>query len=323
MMKRSAGAYCDAQRDPHALQKLAAAASPAADAAGDAEVGDSAPADEPESGCGICGDAFIAVAPETPVSVLACRHAFCAACIARWFASAATNSCPVCRRVYSGLRSAKTSTAAELVAATAPGPPKKKKRAAAAPANTAQAPAPAQRQLEPASEDPELAAGACRWNKKAGKSRAGKKASAMSLRRVGAGPAPLQWLQGQCAATGLPQGGTKAELCERLARHELGRPPAEDVELEVAVCLDAVVTALEDAAAKEEEERRGLLEQLQQDDAAVLWMVRARFAVRYADPFAAAQWRQLQALMLVQQEQLRVRNSLRAAGFAVPSQSVV
>ena len=117
-MKRSA--YCDAQRDPHALQKLAAAAaSPAADAAGDAEVGDSAPAAEPESGCGICGDAFIAVAPETPVSVLACRHAFCAACIARWFASAAKNSCPVCRRVYSGLRSAKSSTAAELVAATA------------------------------------------------------------------------------------------------------------------------------------------------------------------------------------------------------------
>eukprot|EP01044_Picomonas_judraskeda_P001606 COSAG03_NODE_99_length_12968_cov_7.661668_5_plen_1442_part_00 len=56
------------------------------------------------STCCICSESFADMPPATEVSALPCKHSFCASCIEHWFHESDQNSCPVCRRVYSGLR---------------------------------------------------------------------------------------------------------------------------------------------------------------------------------------------------------------------------
>ena len=56
------------------------------------------------SECCICSESFSDMLPTTEVCVLPCKHSFCASCIEHWFHESDQNSCPVCRRVYSGLR---------------------------------------------------------------------------------------------------------------------------------------------------------------------------------------------------------------------------
>ena len=71
--------------------------------------------------CSICRDAFAAMLPDTAtVELPACRHAFCEECLGGWWSAcsaAASNSCPDCRRVYSGLRRCPRSTAGAMTAA--------------------------------------------------------------------------------------------------------------------------------------------------------------------------------------------------------------
>ena len=56
------------------------------------------------STCCICSASFVDMPPATEVCALPCKHSFCALCIERWFHESDQKSCPVCRRVYSGLR---------------------------------------------------------------------------------------------------------------------------------------------------------------------------------------------------------------------------
>eukprot|EP01046_Picozoa_sp_COSAG06_P003816 COSAG06_NODE_152_length_21942_cov_4.593234_17_plen_487_part_00 len=85
----------------------------------------SLPVNEPEMGrvCSICCDTFAEMPPDTPtVELPTCRHAFCEECLGGWWSacSAATsNSCPDCRRVYSGLRRCPRSTAGVIDAVSA------------------------------------------------------------------------------------------------------------------------------------------------------------------------------------------------------------
>jgi hypothetical protein len=80
-------------------------------------------ANEPEMGrvCSICTDAFAEMPSATAtVELPTCRHAFCEECLGGWWSAcsaAASNSCPDCRRVYSGLRRCPRSTAGAMTAA--------------------------------------------------------------------------------------------------------------------------------------------------------------------------------------------------------------
>ena len=71
--------------------------------------------------CSICTDAFTEMPPDTAtVELPTCRHAFCEECLGGWWSAAASsvaNSCPDCRRVYSGLRHCPRSTAGAMTAA--------------------------------------------------------------------------------------------------------------------------------------------------------------------------------------------------------------
>ena len=92
----------------------------------DATVASQAKAPEMERVCSICTDAFAEMPPDTAaVELPTCRHAFCEECLGGWWSAAASsgsNSCPDCRRVYSGLRRFPRSTAGALVAEAAPCP---------------------------------------------------------------------------------------------------------------------------------------------------------------------------------------------------------
>jgi hypothetical protein len=72
--------------------------------------------------CSICTDAFAEMPPDTAtVELLTCHHAFCEECLGGWWSAAASsvaNSCPDCRRVYSGLRHCPRSTAGAIAAAS-------------------------------------------------------------------------------------------------------------------------------------------------------------------------------------------------------------
>eukprot|EP01046_Picozoa_sp_COSAG06_P011219 COSAG06_NODE_634_length_13587_cov_23.361210_6_plen_551_part_00 len=97
-----------------------------ADAAGssnsDATVASQAKAPEMDRVCSICTDAFAEMPPDTAaVELPTCRHAFCEECLGGWWSAAASsgsNSCPDCRRVYSGLRRCPRSTAGAIAAAS-------------------------------------------------------------------------------------------------------------------------------------------------------------------------------------------------------------
>eukprot|EP01046_Picozoa_sp_COSAG06_P008169 COSAG06_NODE_410_length_16089_cov_9.968793_15_plen_519_part_00 len=71
--------------------------------------------------CSIWTDAFADMPPATAtVELPACRHAFCQECLGGWWsasASSVSNSCPDCRRVYSGLRRCPRSTAGAMTTA--------------------------------------------------------------------------------------------------------------------------------------------------------------------------------------------------------------
>eukprot|EP01046_Picozoa_sp_COSAG06_P066341 COSAG06_NODE_16693_length_986_cov_1.698985_1_plen_194_part_10 len=70
--------------------------------------------------CSICRDAFAEMPPDTAtVELPTCHHAFCEECLGGWWSAAASsgsNSCPDCRRVYSGLRRCPRSTAGAIAA---------------------------------------------------------------------------------------------------------------------------------------------------------------------------------------------------------------
>ena len=76
--------------------------------------------------CTICRDAFADMSPTTAtVELPTCRHAFCEECLGGWWsasASSISNSCPDCRRVYSGLRRCPRSTAGAIAMASAAQP---------------------------------------------------------------------------------------------------------------------------------------------------------------------------------------------------------
>ena len=148
------------------------------------------PADE----CRICGDDFSKMQPGTVVSRLTCGHLFCAKCIEQWFQAAAQNSCPTCRRIYSGLRSAKMTTAETVatgqVAGAALQPKRQKKQRQ-------------QAQHKVSSGSNIVAEKQNEWMKKAAKSR--RHSSALSIRT---GISGLVFLQRECEARGLvPSGG--------------------------------------------------------------------------------------------------------------------
>ena len=73
-----------------------------------------------ERGCSICRNLFAEMPPATTtVALPACRHVFIEECLGGWWSAAAasgSNSCPDCRRVYSGLRRCPRSTAGAVAA---------------------------------------------------------------------------------------------------------------------------------------------------------------------------------------------------------------
>jgi hypothetical protein len=83
--------------------------------------------------CSICADAFARMPPDkVTVELPACGHIFCHECLKGWWSAEAAsraNSCPDCRRVYSGLRRCVRSTAAAVAStSTCWGPPAKRAR---------------------------------------------------------------------------------------------------------------------------------------------------------------------------------------------------
>jgi hypothetical protein len=72
-----------------------------------------------ERDCSICCEIFAELAPSTAVIELPkCPHAFCETCIKAWWATANPKTCPDCRRVYSGLRHCRRTTAGALLKQT-------------------------------------------------------------------------------------------------------------------------------------------------------------------------------------------------------------
>lgn len=63
--------------------------------------------------CAVCQGSFATKPPDMQLLELPCDHRFCAGCIERWFSTANKNSCPSCRRQFSGLRNFKKLTAGE------------------------------------------------------------------------------------------------------------------------------------------------------------------------------------------------------------------
>ena len=181
--------------------------------------------------CGICADDFDAMEPGTAVSRLTCGHCFCSECIQQWFVTATKNSCPTCRRVYSGLRSAQATTAGALArsaknAPACPRPPLKKQRQ----------PRDDPQQAETTEKNPMPAPVTEKqrdWLKKASRSR-GRSSFLGTLKGVSA----LVFLQRECQARGLAPNGSKPLLAEQLARFELGVAPLVDTDTLVAFALN-------------------------------------------------------------------------------------
>lgn len=302
--------------------------------------------------CGVCGDMFTGMERGTAISQLTCGHCFCAQCIEQWFKTATKNSCPTCRRVYSGLRSAKRTTAAALMTDAEPraSPPLKKHKQRREKAHKPQKVMPkavAEKHDE--------------WLKKSAAARG--RPSALSTRAKGT--SAMKFLQRECGARGLTPSGSKSDLAEQLSRFELGMAPVENDEVEVAlklnelvmqleedamddssqqyedpltqhlthvkkeltapvehpevdvaVAMEAVTRQLEDdyAAAKLPLHRLALLAQRQQADDAVAWMWRERLAAKDRDELGKMQWLELQQFMLQQQKH---RRQFVLAGYVV------
>jgi hypothetical protein len=72
--------------------------------------------------CSVCRDAFAEMPPDTAtVELPAFHHVFCEECLGDWWSASAasgSNSCPDCRRFYSGLRRCPRSTAGAIAAAS-------------------------------------------------------------------------------------------------------------------------------------------------------------------------------------------------------------
>jgi hypothetical protein len=80
------------------------------------------PTGEMERVCSVCRDAFAEMPPATAtVELPAFHHVFCEECLGDWWSASAasgSNSCPDCRRFYSGLRRCPRSTAGAIAAAS-------------------------------------------------------------------------------------------------------------------------------------------------------------------------------------------------------------
>ena len=315
---------------------------------------------ERAAACGICGDDFDAMEPRAAVSRLTCGHCFCSQCIRQWFGTAAKNSCPTCRRVYSGLRSAETTTAGALARSA---------NALAGPVNAQ--PWRGKKQKQPR-DDPKQTVNTGRplptavaekqrnWLKKASRSRG--RSSAFSLRT---GVSALVFLQRECQARGLAPNGSKSLLAEQLARAELHMAPIEDTETEIAFALNEIVVQLEEDAmdalppspelrmqehheiadvqvataveavvrhlehdtAKPALHRLCLLAQQQQADEAVAWMFRERVVAKDRDELGQMQWLELRQFLLHQQKHRRLYSRVTAnyeyTGEGAPSLSLL
>ena len=233
------------------------------------------------SDCGICYRSYTTMDSRARCYSMPCGHSYCAPCIERWFGEAANNTCPVCRRCYAGLRNCTETSACELAKPLVHGPVVEPTESADRVESVESIACQTCRSTEQADVmllcnecndayhihclDPKLErvpagrwfCGRCgvaaakkhEWLSKARqqrktKPRRGGGGHGTVKAAFQSGPSTIVWLQMQCEQNGLWAGGHAEEMCDRLARRELGLPSTTLEHAHSVLSLGALVQML-------------------------------------------------------------------------------